>query len=134
MEVSLAGASEQMRSGAICAAGCCAVGTAGLRLSAFSSILRALRHDRPGILPREEWMVPIFRTGLVGIGGAWQTSCAQSSEAKGLEYSTVLVDNYGARASWIGGQTPQVQWPSGQRQGESMDIIKALEPWRKVSA
>ena len=50
------------------------------------------------------------------------------SEAKGLEYSTVLVDNYGSRASWIGGQTPQVQWPDGRRQSESLDIIKALEP------
>ena len=51
------------------------------------------------------------------------------AEAKGLEYTTVLVDNYGSRAAWIGGQTPQVQWPSGKRQGESLDIVKALEPW-----
>lgn len=48
-------------------------------------------------------------------------------EAKGLEYTTVLVDNYGSRAAWIGGQTPQVQWPSGRRQGESLDIVKALD-------
>ncbi|CAJ1459086.1 unnamed protein product [Effrenium voratum] len=47
--------------------------------------------------------------------------------AKGLQYNTVLVDNYGRRASWIGGQTPQVQWASGKRQGESLDIIKALD-------
>ena len=52
-----------------------------------------------------------------------------AGEAKGLEYTTVLVDNYGSRAAWIGGQTPQVQWPSGKRQGESLDIVKALEPW-----
>ncbi|CAK9018269.1 Protein IN2-1 homolog B (Glutathione S-transferase GSTZ5) [Durusdinium trenchii] len=48
-------------------------------------------------------------------------------EAKGLDYTTVLVDNYGSRAAWIGGQTPQLQWPSGKRQGESLDIIKALD-------
>ena len=52
-----------------------------------------------------------------------------AGEAKGLEYTTVLVDNYGSRARWIGGQTPQVQWPSGKRHGESLDIVKALEPW-----
>jgi len=48
-------------------------------------------------------------------------------EAKGLEYSTVLVDNYGRRASWLGGQTPQILWADGRRQGESLDIIKALD-------
>ena len=50
-----------------------------------------------------------------------------AGEAKGLEYTTVLVDNYGSRAGWIGGQTPQVQWPSGKRHGESLDIVKALD-------
>ncbi|OLP97144.1 Glutathione S-transferase L1 [Symbiodinium microadriaticum] len=48
-------------------------------------------------------------------------------EAKGLDYSTVLVDNYGRRASWLGGQTPQILWADGRRQGESLDIIKALD-------
>ena len=57
-----------------------------------------------------------------------------SREAKGLEYTTVLVDNYGSRAAWIGGQTPQVQWPSGRRQGESLDIVKALEPWKTLDS
>lgn len=56
-------------------------------------------------------------------------------QAKNLEYITILVDNYGSRASWIGGQTPQVQWPNGKRQGESLDIVKALESqllWRCI--
>ncbi|CAK9027718.1 unnamed protein product [Durusdinium trenchii] len=54
-------------------------------------------------------------------------------EAKGLDYTTVLVDNYGSRAAWIGGQTPQLQWPSGKRQGESLDIIKALDTWQTTT-
>lgn len=54
-------------------------------------------------------------------------------KAKGLDYTTVLVDNYGSRAAWIGGQTPQLQWPSGKRQGESLDIIKALDTWQTTT-
>lgn len=32
------------------------------------------------------------------------------------------------------GKTPQVQWPSGRRQGESLDIVKALEPWKTLDS
>ena len=49
-------------------------------------------------------------------------------ELKGLEYSTVLIDNTGGgRPSWYSGQTPQVQWEDGRTQGESMDIVKRLD-------
>ena len=49
-------------------------------------------------------------------------------ELKGLDYSTVLIDNTGGgRPSWYGGQTPQIQWADGRTQGESMDIVKKLD-------
>jgi len=49
-------------------------------------------------------------------------------ELKGLDFNTVLIDNTGGgRPSWYGGQTPQVTWPDGKKQGESMDIVKALD-------
>jgi len=48
-------------------------------------------------------------------------------EIKGLSYSTVLIDNMGSRPSWFGGQTPQIRWPSGGSQGESVDILRRLD-------
>ena len=49
-------------------------------------------------------------------------------ELKGLDFSTVLIDNTGGgRPSWYRGQTPNIQWASGKQQGESMDIVKALD-------
>ena len=49
-------------------------------------------------------------------------------ELKGLDYSTVLIDNTGGgRPSWYGGQTPQIQWCNGKTMGESMDIVKRLD-------
>ena len=49
-------------------------------------------------------------------------------ELKGLDYKTVLIDNTGGgRPAWYGGQTPQIQWEDGRKQGESMDIVKQLD-------
>lgn len=49
-------------------------------------------------------------------------------EVKGLDYSTVLIDNTGGgRPSWYRGQTPQIQWADGSSMGESMDIVKRLD-------
>ena len=49
-------------------------------------------------------------------------------ELKGIDYSTVLIDNTGGgRPGWYRGQTPQIQWADGRSQGESMDIVKALD-------
>ncbi|EOD39092.1 hypothetical protein EMIHUDRAFT_251553, partial [Emiliania huxleyi CCMP1516] len=49
-------------------------------------------------------------------------------ELKGLAYKTVLIDNMGGgRPDWYRGQTPQIQWADGRTQGESMDIVKALD-------
>lgn len=49
-------------------------------------------------------------------------------ELKGLAYTTVLIDNMGGgRPDWYRGQTPQIQWADGRTQGESMDIVKALD-------
>lgn len=51
-------------------------------------------------------------------------------EAKGLEYSTVLIDNTGPERKppwWGGGNTPQILWESGRQQGESMDIVRQLD-------
>ena len=49
-------------------------------------------------------------------------------ELKGLEYSTVLIDNTGGgRPAWYSGQTPQVKWDDGTTMGESMDIVKRLD-------
>jgi len=49
-------------------------------------------------------------------------------EHKGIEYETVLIDNTGGgRPSWYSGDTPQVRWPDGKQQKESLDIVKALD-------
>ena len=49
-------------------------------------------------------------------------------EYKGVDYATVLIDNTGGgRPGWFGGTTPRVRWPDGREQGESLDIVKALD-------
>lgn len=50
-------------------------------------------------------------------------------EVKGLQYETVLIDNTGPgrKPSWWGGSTPQIRWAEGGQQGESLDIIRALD-------
>ena len=50
-------------------------------------------------------------------------------EAKGADYATVLIENsgFGARPSWFSGQTPQIRWADGRMQGESMDLVRALD-------
>ena len=49
-------------------------------------------------------------------------------ELKGLQYDTVLIDNMGGgRPSWYRGSTPQIMWPDGNTQGESMDLVKKLD-------
>ena len=50
-------------------------------------------------------------------------------ELKGIEYDTVRIDNTGGgRPSYFSGSTPQMRWPpSGRTQGESMDLVKALD-------
>eukprot|EP00439_Symbiodinium_sp_Y106_P002166 s2255_g1.t1 len=50
-------------------------------------------------------------------------------EAKGLEYSTVLVDNYGRRASWLGGQTPQILWAATRHDStpEVTELVNAFK-------
>lgn len=58
-------------------------------------------------------------------------------ELCGAAYDTILIDNtgHGPRPSYFAGQTPQIQWPNadvtngspGRRQGESMDLVAALD-------
>eukprot|EP00929_Paragymnodinium_shiwhaense_P044534 TRINITY_DN22836_c0_g1_i1.p1 TRINITY_DN22836_c0_g1~~TRINITY_DN22836_c0_g1_i1.p1 ORF type:complete len:347 (+),score=-0.19 TRINITY_DN22836_c0_g1_i1:51-1043(+) len=50
-------------------------------------------------------------------------------EVKGLDYTTVLIDNthHGPRPSWFRGSTPQIQWDDGTTQGESLDIVRSLD-------
>ena len=49
-------------------------------------------------------------------------------ECKNVEYQTVLIDNTGgARPSWFGSTTPRIRWADGTDQGESLDILKALD-------
>ena len=49
-------------------------------------------------------------------------------EYKGLGYTSILIDNTGGgRPSWYGGSTPQVRWPDGRQQGESMDLVRRLD-------
>lgn len=44
-------------------------------------------------------------------------------------YDTVRIDNtgHGPRPSYYDGQTPQINWPDGRRQGESMDLVFELD-------
>ena len=49
-------------------------------------------------------------------------------ETKNVAYETVLIDNTGgARPSWFGSTTPRIRWADGADQGESVDILKALD-------
>ena len=49
-------------------------------------------------------------------------------ETKNVAYETVLIDNTGgARPSWFGSTTPRIRWADGADQGESIDILKALD-------
>lgn len=43
-------------------------------------------------------------------------------------YDTVRIDNTGGpRPSYYGGQTPQIKWPDGRQQGESMDLVAEID-------
>ena len=46
-----------------------------------------------------------------------------------VEYDTVRIDNtgHGPRPSYYGGQTPQMRWPEGRTQGESMDLVEEID-------
>uniref|UniRef100_A0A7S4MTS2 GST C-terminal domain-containing protein n=1 Tax=Odontella aurita TaxID=265563 RepID=A0A7S4MTS2_9STRA len=49
-------------------------------------------------------------------------------ELKGVPYDTVRIDNTGGgRPSYYGGQTPQMRWPDGRTQGESMDLVREVD-------
>jgi glutathione S-transferase len=50
-------------------------------------------------------------------------------ELGGLDYDTVRIDNTGGgpRPSYFGGQTPQMKWPDGRVQGESMNLVDRLD-------
>ncbi|KAG7368576.1 glutathione S-transferase, N-terminal domain containing protein [Nitzschia inconspicua] len=49
-------------------------------------------------------------------------------ELIGVDYDTVRIDNTGgSRPSYYGGETPQLRWPNGKQQGESMDLVKQLD-------
>lgn len=49
-------------------------------------------------------------------------------ECKNVKYQTVLIDNTGGgRPSWFGSTTPRICWADGTDQGESLDILKALD-------
>lgn len=49
-------------------------------------------------------------------------------EALNVPYDTVRIDNTGGgRPSYFGGQTPQMKWPDGRTQGESYDLVEALD-------
>ena len=52
-------------------------------------------------------------------------------EYKGIDYDTVLIDNTGPgrKPDWYSGNTPQMRWSgaSDSRQGESMDLMRALD-------
>ena len=44
------------------------------------------------------------------------------------DYDTIRIDNTGGgRPSYFGGQTPQMKWPDGRTQGESYDLVQALD-------
>ncbi len=48
-------------------------------------------------------------------------------EAKGVEYDTVYIDNIYGRPSWYSGDTPQIRWPDGKIQSESMDLVREVD-------
>lgn len=45
-----------------------------------------------------------------------------------MKYDTVRIDNTGGpRPNYYSGQTPQIKWPEGHTQGESMDLVKEID-------
>ena len=49
-------------------------------------------------------------------------------EYGGIEYDEIRIDNTGGgQPSYFSGQTPQLHWPDGKTQGESMDLVYALD-------
>lgn len=49
-------------------------------------------------------------------------------ELGNVAYDTVRIDNTGGpRPSYYGGQTPQVKWPNGRQQVESMDLVQEID-------
>ena len=45
-----------------------------------------------------------------------------------MDYDTVRIDNTGGpRPSYYAGQTPQMRWPDGRTQGESMDLLEEID-------
>lgn len=49
-------------------------------------------------------------------------------ELKGVPYDAVRIDNTGGgRPSYYAGQTPQMRWPDGRTQGESMDLVREVD-------
>ena len=50
-------------------------------------------------------------------------------ELAGVEYDTIRIDNtgHGPRPSYYSGQTPQMKWPEGRTQGESMDLVEEID-------
>jgi len=50
-------------------------------------------------------------------------------EVKNIPYNEIRIENsgYGRRPSYFSGQTPQIRWPGGLVQGESMDLVRSLD-------
>lgn len=49
-------------------------------------------------------------------------------ELKCISYDTVRIDNTGGpRPSYFSGTTPQLKWPDGRVQGESLDLVRDLD-------
>jgi glutathione S-transferase len=50
-------------------------------------------------------------------------------ECTNTEYDTVRIDNTGPgrKPPYWGGQTPQMRWPDGKTQGESMDLVREID-------
>lgn len=45
-----------------------------------------------------------------------------------MEYDTIRIDNTGGpRPSYCAGQTPQMKWPDGRTQGESIDLVCEID-------
>ncbi len=50
-------------------------------------------------------------------------------EHTSIPYDTILIDNTGpgVRPPYFAGQTPQMHWPEGRNQGESMDLVQEID-------
>jgi glutathione S-transferase len=50
-------------------------------------------------------------------------------EIKNIQYDTIYIENsgYGSRPRYFAGQTPQIRWEDGSSQGESMDLVRAID-------